>query len=47
MHVVLVAAEEVDRSLPFAPWVFGVGAFVGLLALLLVTYAFRGVGSRH
>lgn len=47
MRIALVLAEEAEHSLPFHPWVFGVGAFVGLLALLLVTYAFRGVGSRH
>ena len=44
-----VAAEaaEVVNELPFAPWVFGVGAFVGLVAMLLITYAFRSVGTRH
>jgi hypothetical protein len=27
--------------------VFGVGAFVGLVAMLLITYAFRSAGTRH
>ncbi|MBD7918091.1 MULTISPECIES: hypothetical protein [Cellulomonas] len=51
MHATLIAAAETaaehNEALPFAPAVFGVGAFVGLLAMLLVTYAFRSVGSRH
>lgn len=44
-----VAAEaaEVVNELPFEPWVFGVGAFVGLVAMLLTAYAFRNVGTRH
>ncbi|MCG2797308.1 MAG: hypothetical protein L6367_02085 [Cellulomonas sp.] len=46
MHTVLSAVDEVS-SLPFPPVVFGVGAFVGLVALLLVTYAFRNIGSKH
>lgn len=51
MHATLIAAAEEAAAhgteLPFPPAVFGVGGFVGLLALLLVTYAFRSVGSRH
>ena len=47
MHAALSAAEAVARQLPFPPVVFGIGAFVGLVALLLVTYAFRNAGSRH
>ncbi|GAA4629382.1 MULTISPECIES: hypothetical protein [Cellulomonas] len=50
MHAALIAAAEEaahGNELPFAPEVFGVGGFVGLLALLLITYAFRSVGSRH
>ncbi|WP_201292659.1 hypothetical protein [Cellulomonas citrea] len=46
MHTVLNAVAEVS-SLPFPPVVFGAGAFVGLVALLLVTYAFRNAGSKH
>jgi hypothetical protein len=46
VHTVLAAATEVT-ALPFPPAVFGVGAFVGLVALMLVTYAFRNLGSRH
>jgi hypothetical protein len=46
---VRVAAEaaEVVNDLPFEPWVFGVGAFVGLVAMLLTAYAFKSVGTRH
>lgn len=47
MHAALTAADAATRQLPFPPVVFGIGAFVGLVALLLVTYAFRNVGSRH
>jgi len=51
VHATLIAAAETaaehSEALPFAPAVFGVGAFVGLLAMLLVTYAFRSVGTRH
>ena len=47
MHAALSAAEAAARQLPFPPVVFGIGAFVGLVALLLATYAFRNAGSRH
>ncbi|AEI11701.1 MULTISPECIES: hypothetical protein [Cellulomonas] len=51
MHTALiVAAEEAAEKaheLPFPPIVFGVGAFAGLVAMLLFTYAFRLVGTRH
>lgn len=51
MHAALIAAAaegaEHARELPFPPVVFGVGAFVGLVAMLLITYAFRSVGTRH
>ena len=44
-----VAAEaaEVVNELPFEPWVFGVGALAGLVAMLLAVYAFKSVGTRH
>ena len=42
-----VEAAEHANELPFDPAVLGVGGFVGLVALLLVTYAFRSVGHRH
>ena len=50
MHAALlaaVAAAEHARQLPVAPIVYAVTAFGGLVALLLVTYAFRSVGTRH
>ena len=47
MHAALSAAEAAARQLPFPTVVFGIGAFAGLVALLLVTYAFRNTGSRH
>lgn len=44
----LLASESaVVTELPIAPTAYGVIAFVGLIALLLVTYAFRSVGKRH
>jgi hypothetical protein len=45
VHVALTAASATTTQFP--PVVFGIGAFVGLVALLLVTYAFRNAGSRH
>ncbi len=36
----LAAGEGTPRDLPVEPWAFGVGAFVLLVALLLVTLAF-------
>jgi hypothetical protein len=50
VHAVLLAAQEAAEhttELPFPPVVFGLSAFAGLVALLLVTYAFRSVGTRH
>ena len=50
MNAALRAAEtaaEHGSELPFSPVVFGVAAFGALLALLLVTFAFRSVGTRH
>ena len=50
MHAALIAAAEVAEhgtELPVPPVVFGIGAFVGLVAMLLITFAFRSVGTRH
>lgn len=50
MNAVLRAAEAVAEhgtELPFAPAVFGLAGFGALVALLLVVYAFRSVGTRH
>lgn len=47
MPAALSAAAAATNALPFPPAVFGIGAFAGLVALLLVTYAFRNSGSRH
>ncbi|WNB84640.1 hypothetical protein [Cellulomonas sp. ATA003] len=50
MNAALRLSAEVHEhanELPVDPVVFGLGAFGGLLALLLVTYAFRSVGTRH
>ena len=47
MHAALVEAAEQAHHLPFPPVVFGIGAFCGLVAMLLITYAFRNAGSRH
>lgn len=43
-----VAGEhEVVNELPFPSIYFGVIAFAALVALLLLTYAFRSVSTRH
>jgi hypothetical protein len=51
VHAALIAAAaevaEHPHELPFPPVVFGIGAFVGLVAMLLITFAFRSVGTRH
>ena len=50
MHAALLTAEaavEHVNTLPVSPLVFGLTGFGGLIALLLVTYAFRSVGTRH
>jgi len=50
VHAALLAAEnaaEVHHALPVPPVVFGLVAFGSLVCLLLVTYAFRSVGTRH
>ncbi len=47
MPAALSAAAAATNALPFPPAVFGIGAFAGLVALLLVAYAFRNSGSRH
>lgn len=39
--------HEIVTELPFDSFYFGVIAFAALIALLLLTYAFRSVGSRH
>ncbi len=39
--------SHVVNELPIEPAAFGLLAFVGLMGLLFVTYAFRSVGSRH
>ncbi|ROP45843.1 hypothetical protein [Pseudokineococcus lusitanus] len=46
---VLAAAGEhhVVNELPMDPFFFGLTAFVALLVLLSVTFAFRSVGFRH
>jgi hypothetical protein len=44
---VVAEAAEVVNELPFEPWVFGVGAFIGLVAMLLIAYAFKSIGTRH
>ena len=44
----LLASESaVVTELPMAPSAYGIIAFASLVALLLVTYAFRSVGKRH
>lgn len=50
MHAALLAAEEtaeMSQQMAITPVGLGIGAFVVFLAALLVTYAFRSVGTRH
>ncbi|NMR21632.1 hypothetical protein [Cellulomonas fimi] len=50
MHVALRMAEETveqTTALPFEPIFYGIGALAAFMAALLVTYAFRSVGTRH
>ena len=50
MNAALRLSAEVTEhvnELPVDPAVFGIAGFGGLVALLLVAYAFRSVGSRH
>ncbi len=50
MHAALLAAEEtaeVSQHVGITPVGLGIGAFVVFLAALLVTYAFKSVGTRH
>ena len=37
----VLAAEEVHNELPVDPLVMGVGVFLGLVALLLITMSFN------
>lgn len=41
------AAEEAARRLPMPPYVFGLTAFIILLALLGITWAFRNTSQRY
>ncbi len=41
------AEEAAHQELPIPPLAYGLIAFGALMALLLVTYAFRSVGTRH
>ena len=50
MNAALRLSAEVTEhvnELPVEPIVFGLGGFGGLVAMLLVAYAFRSVGTRH
>jgi hypothetical protein len=48
MHSVLIAAvEEVENALPIPPIGYAILALTTFVALLLVTFAFRSVGTRH
>ena len=48
MHAALLAAEEAEAAaLGLPPAVVGLVAFGALVALLVVTYAFRNAGHRN
>lgn len=42
-----VEHSEEARALPVEPYVYGILAFVVLMALLVITLAFRSVWTRH
>lgn len=43
----LASGNEVVNQLPVAPVWYGIITFSVLIFLLLVTFAFRSVGTRH
>ncbi|SDS37064.1 hypothetical protein [Paraoerskovia marina] len=45
--VIAQEGAEAVNELPISPIMFGVLGFTALVSLLLVTYAFRSVGTRH
>lgn len=47
LSVVASSGAEVVNELPIEPTAYGVIAFCILMASLVVTYAFRSVGTRH
>lgn len=50
MHAAALAVEkaaEAVHELPIPPVAYGLLGFSALVGLLLVTYAFRSVGTRH
>ena len=49
LHTAVQIAQETTEhaELPIEPVALGLLAFGGLVFALLVTYAFRNVGSRH
>lgn len=47
VHAALLAAEEAEAAAALPPAVVGLIAFGALVALLLVTYAFRNAGHRN
>jgi len=47
VNVIAEGSEKVVNELPIPPLAYGITAFVCLFAGLLVTYAFRSVGTRH
>jgi hypothetical protein len=45
--VLVAQGDAVVHELPVPSYVYGITAFVVLMALLGVAFAFRSVGSRH
>lgn len=41
------AAQTEEHALPFPPLAFGIIAICILMSLLIVTWAFKSVGTRH
>lgn len=47
MRIAQLIATEVATESAIPPVAYGLVSFAALITLLLVTYAFRSVGTRH
>ena len=50
LHALVAEATQSGQesaALPMPPLAFGVVAFCALMAMLMVTWAFKSVGTRH
>ena len=47
LHVLLAVTEEAESFLPVPPAAVGILSMSAFILLLLITFAFRSVGTRH